>query len=222
MPHSTNWWWIRHAPTGYPGQLIGATDVPAELPDQKSLAKIARKLPNDALWFVSPRLRCQQTALALLTSSGADDIEPATVPAFAEQDFGDWEQLSYDEPVIRDARDFWEDPGNTAPPGGESFSEMSERVRAGVTSLDQDNTSRDPKDIVIVAHAGVIRAAVAMALDLGASQALRLQIDPLSLTRIKSFKSDSNAATHPDNLVTNYWSLQGLNLTATQSGSQMS
>jgi alpha-ribazole phosphatase len=42
--------------------------------------------------------------------------------------------------------------------------------------------------VVVIAHAGVIRAAVALALELTPVQALRLQIEPLSLTRLCRFQ----------------------------------
>jgi alpha-ribazole phosphatase len=219
IPQTTNWWWVRHAPTGMAGRMIGATDVPAILPDGKVIEEIANMLPDGATWMVSPRLRCRQTAEALMSCSLVD-IEPVVMPAFSEQDFGDWEQLSYDRPEVRDAADFWRDPGNSTPPGGESFAALTKRVQTGIQELEQQIQTGSARDIVIVAHAGVIRAAVALALDLDPDQALRLQLDPLSLTRIKSFRTNGNAAAHPDNLATNFWSLQGLNLMAGQYGNQ--
>ncbi len=41
-----------------------------------------------------------------------------------------------------------------------------------------------PGDVVVVAHSGTIRAALAIALALAPEHALRFAIDPLSLTRI--------------------------------------
>jgi alpha-ribazole phosphatase len=40
------------------------------------------------------------------------------------------------------------------------------------------------RDVVLVVHAGTVRAALAIALDLAPEPALRFVIDPLSLTRI--------------------------------------
>ena len=61
------------------------------------------------------------------------------------------------------------------PPGGESFIDMLARVGAAIDRI-------EGPEILVVAHAGPIRAALAKALDLTPAGALSLCIDPLSLT----------------------------------------
>jgi alpha-ribazole phosphatase len=63
------------------------------------------------------------------------------------------------------------------PPGGESFAEQITRVAAAIDDLPGGN-------VVLVVHAGTIRAALALALELAPNTALRFVIDPLSVTRI--------------------------------------
>ena len=187
-----NWWWLRHAPTDAKGHMIGSTDLEAILPDAEDLHVLSRSLPEEAVFLVSPLTRCRQTAEALFAEANWQIMED-----FREQNFGDWENCSYDQPEIRNSGAFWRDPGNTAPPGGESFAHMSDRVQ---TAISGQQTSGDK---IVVAHAGVIRAAVALALELAPHQALRLQIDPLSLTRMTWFEDPDNPA--------GSWSLQCLN-----------
>ncbi len=76
---------------------------------------------------------------------------------------------------------FWLTPADHAPPGGESFAAVIERVRPVVERLTAAHAGRD---IVAVAHGGSIRAALALALGLGAEGALAFRIEHLSLTRI--------------------------------------
>jgi alpha-ribazole phosphatase len=198
---STSWWWLRHAPTGLSGQMIGASDVSAIVPPAQVMQQITRALPQTAAWIVSPLLRCQQTADAL---SG---VAPKIEPAFAEQDFGVWEKLSYDVAQVRDATEFWNDPGNSAPPDGESFAAMAKRVQMAIERLSADAEFRDCPDIVVVAHAGVIRAAVALALNLSPAQALCLHVDPLSVTRLTRFETPDSLTGKPEV----NWSVQCLN-----------
>jgi len=50
-------------------------------------------------------------------------------------------------------------------------------VRSGIAALPAG-------DVIVVAHAGTIRAALALALELSPDRALSFVIDPLSLTRL--------------------------------------
>ena len=201
----THWWWLRHAPTGLSGQMIGATDVPARLTDKAFLKTVGQTLPPEARWLVSPRLRCQQTAEALLAGSAGMTTDPLVIEAFAEQDFGDWETLSYDDPAVRDAATFWQDPAGVAPPNGESFAALCQRVGGAVNDLSGDPRLAGVNNVVVVAHAGVVRAAVTQALDLKPEQALKLQIDPLSLTCLSHFVTRNDTDTDTS------WGVQYIN-----------
>ena len=74
-------------------------------------------------------------------------------------------------------RAFWQNPASNAPPGGESFGDQVRRVAEGLARLPAG-------DVIVVAHSGTIRAALAIALAIAPAQALRFVVDPLSLTRI--------------------------------------
>jgi alpha-ribazole phosphatase len=169
------WWWMRHAPSRVPsGVIAGKSDVACDLPPVVHLQSL---LPPQALWLVSPLKRAVDTAEAL---SGKRDFRRE--PAFVEQDFGQWEGKSWSDPAIDPA--FWDDPAQTRPPGGESFAEVAIRVAVAIQRINQGTTTGD---IVVVAHAGPIRAALALALDMTPEQALRFALDPLSLTRLDYF-----------------------------------
>ncbi|GEO81178.1 histidine phosphatase family protein [Pararhodospirillum oryzae] len=185
-PGVVRWWWVRHAPViGPRGRILGRTDVPCDTSDLDALIILADRLPSGAVVVVSPQLRSRQTASAL-EGAGALLTHPEEDAAFTEQDFGQWEGRTWNElmgahPPDPQVSTFWTDPARETPPGGESFMSVMERVGQAVLSWSERLGSGD---VVVVAHAGTIRAAVAQALELAPPAALRLAIDPLSLTRI--------------------------------------
>ncbi len=172
------WWWIRHAPVAAPyrGRINGQLDVPADLGDTVALAGIAWQLPSGALWLTSNLARAADTAAALHPPK-----RPIVEPSFAEQHFGDWQELSWDDIGSTEAEAFWQDPVENIPPGGESFAAMAARVRAAIRKWDVQ--ADQVNDIIVVAHAGPIRAAASFAQNMPLADALALDIAPLSLTR---------------------------------------
>lgn len=182
MSDVVRWWWVRHAPVRAVG-FCGWSDPDVDLTDEQSLATLRSALPDEATLVTSDLRRAVRTAdvLARRTWTRAEETE-----MLREQNFGAWEGRGYDDGD--DLAAFWADPAGSAPPGGESFSQVCERVARYVL-----HTSRSGrKEIVAVAHAGAIRAALALALTLPPSQALNFEISPLSLTRI-DWIADSKA-----------------------------
>src|SRR4051794_31538537 len=121
----------------------------------------------------SPARRARATAKAL-------GLVAAPESAFTEQDFGRWTGRTHED-IRRDSAaaysDFWRAPATNRPPEGESFVEQIARVRGGIAALPEG-------DVIVVAHAGTIRAVLAIALELPPDKALSFVIDPLSLTRL--------------------------------------
>ena len=94
-----------------------------------------------------------------------------------EQDFGAWEGMAFD--ALPDLGDLSRDAlAGHRPPQGESFADLCARVTPALQDIAQTG------DSVIVAHAGVIRAALALALDT-IPGALAFEIAPLSLTELR-------------------------------------
>ncbi len=180
----TRWWWIRHAPViDGAGRLYGQEDLDCDTGNRARFEILASLIPADAVWFATPLNRTRKT-LAAIADAGPHEPEPTLVADFMEQYFGDWQGLRWDEMEARDPEkyaEFWTDPSGNAPPGGESFAGVIERVAPAMERLTNEHGGRD---IVCVAHGGSIRAAVAHALDLHHERGLSLTIDTLSLTRI--------------------------------------
>lgn len=159
---------IRHAPALTGGRLCGRTDVAADLADAALIAAVAQAAgPLDRI-VSSPALRCRKTAEALWP-----ECDFTVEPALWEQDFGAWDGLPVTRipdlgPLSR------ADLAAHRPPGGESFSDLLARTAPAFHALPQGR-------VAVVAHAGTIRAALALALS-DPADALAFEIAPLSLT----------------------------------------
>jgi broad specificity phosphatase PhoE len=106
----------------------------------------------------SPLSRChefaQQLSKKLKIGYGLDD-------RFREIGFGVWEGLTPDEILAKDSHaldHFYADPVNNRPKGAEPLEAFSERVWEGYNDLRKKHAN---KAILIVAHAGVVRAITA-------------------------------------------------------------
>ena len=198
MTEVTSWWWVRHAPvTSAGGRIYGQQDLPADCSDGASFDWLAKTLPSEALWVTSHLLRTHQTARAILDAGhpgpAEPQSEPLVEPELAEQHFGDWQGLTHDEVSQRwdeGWHRFWVAPAAEAPPGGESFAQVVERVAAAVEEMNRRHAGRD---IVAVTHGGTIRAALALALGLPAEQALAFSVANCSLTRLELVGTGSEA-----------------------------
>lgn len=180
----TRWWWLRHAPVANPeGIFYGQLDFDADLSAKDLMMKQARQLPADARWFVTPLRRTRQTAEVLQLEADLD-CPTESESALIEQDFGSWQGRRSAEVYAALGRDhpIWDAPSAFAPPNGESFEAMMARVQARIIEMTVIHAGRN---LIVVAHGGTIRAAMALALGLDAQTAsTRLSVDTLSLTRL--------------------------------------
>lgn len=175
---------LRHNKTlAEPGVIAGRSDVEALALSADQRAFIAPRIKGLAV-ISSPAKRC--TALAHDLALKPVKFEPQ----LWEQNFGDWEGQRWD--AIGAEHPFWVDPANNRPPAGESFADVIARVRA---------LPLPSQDTLLLCHAGVIRAYLAIALDLEPQVALRFQIPHASLTRLSYFTGG-------------HWSVSGVGLTA--------
>jgi alpha-ribazole phosphatase len=195
MTITTRWWWIRHAPVINPsGRIYGQRDIAADTSNALAFAALAARMPEDAIWLATPLSRTQATAAAIHAAmNGARPPQPSIEPAFIEQSFGDWQGMAYEDigaygrvrPGTKgigvEGHRFWLAPAHETPPGGESFVDVMRRVSEGIERLTHAYAGRD---IIVVAHGGSIRAALAHALSLEPESALAFTVDTLSLSRL--------------------------------------
>ena len=174
-----DWYWVRHGPT-HAKAMIGWTDLPADLSDTAKLARLEGLLPAGGIVVSSDLSRAAATADAIQASR----TRLPHIAALREMQFGAWEGLTHSEAEALD-RDrifaFWDQPGDTSPPDGESWNALRARVDAAVEALD---ASTPPGPIIAVAHFGVILTQVQRVLGIGAREVFAQKIDNLSLTQI--------------------------------------
>ncbi len=163
---------IRHAPALTEGRMAGRRDVGADCSDARRVEALRRHIGAVDHHWVSPALRCRQTAAALWP-----DVAPAQDARLWEQDFGAWEGVAFADLPDLGALSTAELAAHR-PPGGESFADLCQRVAPALTALSQLGGR-----VAVVVHAGVIRTAVGLALG-NAEQGLAFQVVPLSLTRL--------------------------------------
>ncbi len=190
----TGLWLVRHAKVANPeGLIYGSSDVAASMPAPEVIGAVARMLPDDAVWIASPLSRAADTMAALRAAAGSDHgdtlIEPGVEPGLAEQDFGDWEGKPSAEIWGAVAQELRDDPASIVPPNGESFHQLCRRAGEALERLMHTHAG---SNIIVVAHSGTIRAALAGALDLTPGAALRIAVDVLSVSRCDHFP-DSGA-----------------------------
>lgn len=149
---------LRHTrPVGAAGLCYGRTDL---LPDDSfdaEVARLAESLPPFERIVTSPLTRCRWLAEAL---GARRAVAPEADDRLVEMDFGRWEGLSWDA-VPRAELDAWAaDFLQARPHGGESVADLGARATA---ALREAAASRRPT--LVVAHAGVIKAALVAAGD---------------------------------------------------------
>lgn len=189
MATETRWWWIRHAPvTTDGGNIYGQTDVSADCSETGLFQGLAQALPRDAIWVASHLRRTHETAAAI-RDAGGPYADPLVAHAFAEQHFGEWQGQSRRHifETYGAEHGFWLAPARHAPPGGESFAEVMERVAA---QIDQFNIDYAGHDIVAIGHGGTIRSAIGHAIGLPPEKAIGFVIDNCSLTRLEHIATD--------------------------------
>lgn len=183
----TRWWWVRHAVVPNPeGRCYGQSDMDCDVSDDALFRHQAALLPRNAVWVTSGLLRAIKTA-ETLRAHGADWREPLREPRFNEQHFGQWQGLTYADIAANhgDNHLFWLGPPTNRPPGGESFVDLMQRASAAILEINERHKGRD---IVAVTHGGTIRAALALAMGLGADAAVRFEAENVSLTLIEHYE----------------------------------
>jgi broad specificity phosphatase PhoE len=174
---------VRHGRTQWNAQrrLAGRTDVPLDDVGRDQARALGRALGPVAELRASPLVRATETA-SLLGLDLAIELDEA----FVELDYGEYEGIALNDVDPAWWRALRDDPG-ARPPGGETLTEVQERVAAACAALfgtDGAGARRRDGDVVVVSHVSPIKAAVAWALGGDARMALRLRLDNATLTTI--------------------------------------
>src|SRR5262245_23740065 len=161
-------YYVRHGLTDWNVQqrLQGRHDVPLNAEGRAQAircADILRELFErdgravGGLGYVSsPLIRARRTMELMRETLGLPSDGYRVDDRLAEIAFGDWEGLTYDDVLARDKDVVAKRESNKwgfLPPGGESYAQVTERVRAWHQTVEQDT--------VVAAHGGTARALIA-------------------------------------------------------------
>jgi broad specificity phosphatase PhoE len=165
---------ICHASTAAVREAAFPCDESLDEQGRTRAAALAGDLPRADRCWAGPELRARQTAEALRLNS---EIEPL----LRDCDYGSWrgrrlDELQRDEP---EAVSVWLRDPEAAPHGGESLLALTRRVAtwlAGQQTLHQQS--------IAVTHPAVIRAAIVNAIEATPQSFWRIDVAPLSCTRL--------------------------------------
>jgi ribonuclease H / adenosylcobalamin/alpha-ribazole phosphatase len=126
----------------------------------------------------SPLVRCTATAAAIIDAlrGVAGEVPLITDGDLIECDFGRWEGHTGDEVRARWPGEFdaWQRSTAVAPPGGESFAQVAQRVRRVVDSLCE---AYPASTVVVVSHVSPLKLILRDALAAGDGLLRRLFLD---------------------------------------------
>ena len=175
---------LRHGqtPMSVQKRYSGRTDAPLTDTGIRQAAAAAKRLAPAGIGAIvtSPLRRAVQTAEEAAAVTG---VPVVTEDGFRETDFGDWEGLTFAEVRERWPAELtaWLADPAVAPPGGESFAEVSERVTA---ALHRVLAGRERQRILIVSHVTPIKMLVAAALLAPPPALYRMHLDVAALCEI--------------------------------------
>ena len=167
---------LRHGETETPGRLLGRTDPALS---EAGWRQVERQTTNRNwdLIIASPRLRACATAERL----GAERHVALRVDEdWAELDFGDWDgrliaELRADPSTAAAFSAIYAGADDDGAPGGESWAGLKMRVARALHRLLAEATGGR---VLVITHAGPMRAALAVACGLPFANLWAFKIDP--------------------------------------------
>jgi len=192
----------RHGQTAWNAErrFQGQLDVPLNEAGRLQAGALARRLSAEAIdaIYASDLRRAWETAEAIAATQGLS-IQPE--PRLREIAFGDWEGLTTDE--IEQASPgslaaWHDDPHRAPPPGGENLDQVVRRAKVALADI---TASHQNETVLIVAHGGILRVLLCLALDLPPDAYWRFHFRQASLSEVAVCESGStlntlNATTH--------------------------
>jgi alpha-ribazole phosphatase/probable phosphoglycerate mutase len=172
---------IRHGEPVGGRRYRGQTDDPLS---DKGWQQMEAAVATPAPWthiVSSPLRRCHDFAARLADRLS---LPIAIEPCFREIGFGEWEGRTPDE--IRHAypdalKRMMYDPLNNQPQGAEDLNAFISRVSTAWRQIVEKHSG---EHLLIVCHAGVVRAIIADVLKLPIDSLFRLQVDNAAISRI--------------------------------------
>ncbi len=174
---------IRHGEPVGGKRIRGQSDDPLS---ERGWRQMWQAVGEAAPWqdvVSSPLSRCADFARALAAQHG---LPLQVEPRFKEIGFGAWEGVSHADLALREPERyprFRDDPLRYMPPGAEPVPDFISRVAAAWRDVLEAYAGRR---VLVVCHAGVIRAMLATVLGLAPENLFRAQVEYASITRFEA------------------------------------
>jgi probable phosphoglycerate mutase len=177
-------YYVRHGETDFniQGRLQGRRDTVLNAHGRRQAAECGilmsdlfsrdHRQPQDFKYVSSPLMRARETMEILRATLGLEAHDYEIDPRLLEIAYGDWEGLTLPEIEAHSAGVLTrreDDKWDFAPPGGESYRELADRIGNWYSSLTADT--------VVAAHGGGVRALMAILNIVPEEQATRAQIE---------------------------------------------
>jgi len=177
---------VRHAASEGGRTFVGQQDEPLSEAGHRQLKELLRKLSVFRFHavFASDLKRALETARLV---ARRQNLEIQIRPGLREMYFGRWEGLTWKQIRKREPRatDLWMRNFPSQPiRGAELFPRFKKRVKSELKAIVDANRGRC---VLVVTHAGVIRVALADALDMKDQNIFRLAQDPCALNVVEHF-----------------------------------
>ncbi|MBI1282824.1 MAG: histidine phosphatase family protein [Thiobacillus sp.] len=185
------------------GEPVGGRKYRGQIDDplsKKGWAQMHAALGESVPWtqlVSSPLSRCRAFAELLAERHG---LPVMLDDRLKEVGFGVWEGKSaaeIEQAAPGSVAQFKADPLNARPAGAEPLTDFHARVAAGLADLLVQYAGRH---ILVVGHAGVMRMALAWALQIPLENAYRIEVPGASLTRLRFEGGRASLIFHGGNL----------------------
>jgi broad specificity phosphatase PhoE len=182
---------ISHASTDAVRRSAFPADEPLDRRGKARAATLAGHLPSADRYWASPELRTRQTAEALQLKATAQSM-------LGDCDYGTWKGCSFSDVLAREphAVSYWLRDPTAAPHGGESLASLMQRVAQW---LDAEKAMHHRA--ILITHASIIRAAIVHAIEAAPQSFWRIDIAPLSMTRLSGANGRWNLTSAGANVV---------------------
>lgn len=182
---------VRHGETAWnaSGKFQGHSDVPLSDRGKEQAKAIAQRLALESIdsIYCSDLSRASETADII---AQPHNLKVTSLAELREINFGKWEGLTFDEISEKYGElstNWWTRPLTTQIPSGERLQEVVKRCSKAINSI---VTSHSGETVVVVAHGGIIRLIVGIALGLDLNSCWKLRIDNVSLTILEYYGLD--------------------------------
>jgi alpha-ribazole phosphatase len=176
----------RHGETAWNAarRYQGQMDVPLNEAGRHQADALAQRLSGEEIGaiYTSDLQRARETAAAI---AAFHDLPICADPRLREISFGDWEGLTSEQIRERDPESLtaWhQDPLHTPPPGGETLNQVARRARAALAEI---TTHMPDKTVLIVAHGGILRVLLCLALEVSPAAYWRFRFGLASLSEVR-------------------------------------